>query len=410
MAANPPGLSFYPLYWTHHDQWKYWIPLGNGLNKEWDHWGHTHFWMMGFDYEGTSGDAFHGQQTFDFEVKDIWGPRSQDPNQTDLYRVIGTPKWFFHVQEVWRRVFIQPWDTGLPEVLGHNRLGIKFDASPPDKLMGPFREGRANHGQSSFSPVWIPNARSLPIEYFKSVQKSQVARDNYVAAMAKALVPPDQYNPATYDLQHGNYLQARKYDNFTGHPAGAPPFSDAFYIWPIIEYQKVVQLNWEPLPGSSPDVVDLRDAGADYGDGWATQLTIPFRDPTTQNYRSPFANEPGKILEFGKYNETILAGDRQLVPAAQRLKYSQVQYGDGNPQTSLGLPASKSEQPVADWHNPYQGHDGGRVVAQPIGGIIQARCRIILEHKMGSRHEVSVESTQYVPTTPFEGTDQNLPG
>ncbi|MCL2640717.1 MAG: hypothetical protein FWD53_07725, partial [Phycisphaerales bacterium] len=139
--ALPPGngLRFHPLFWVWHDAWKYYIPNLNGLPIVYDHWGHIHFFMPSLAFDPEGGDAFTGQQCYKFAIQDIWGPRSKDPNQSTPYRVIGMPKWYFHIEELWRRVYVQPWDLGPKDAPAYSRRGLKYDASPPDKRMGPFR-------------------------------------------------------------------------------------------------------------------------------------------------------------------------------------------------------------------------------------------------------------------------------
>src|ERR1035437_566285 len=133
MAITGTGIKFYPLFWKFDDQWQFFIPpsFPGGAPTIFDHFGHLHFFMLGYDPAKDSGDAFSGQQQYRFNIQDVWGPRSSDPNQNSLYRVVGKPKWYFQVTELWRRVFVQPWEVGT-------NAGIRYDAS--DKFMGPFRE------------------------------------------------------------------------------------------------------------------------------------------------------------------------------------------------------------------------------------------------------------------------------
>lgn len=434
MAIAGEGITFFPLYWMFHDQWKYYVPTGYGGIQIFNHWGHLHFWMMGFDVTkaraaSAAGDAFSGQQRFTFELNDVWGPKSPDPNQSQLYTVIGKPKWYFHVTELWRRVYVQPWDEKVEAAGVTAKRGIKYDASAMGeqgedaaggmnerKTMGPFREGRANHGLKNWVPYWMKGARSLPLEYFKTGNRSQAHRDNYVADRA---LLGDRYDDEMFNLQHGNFILAKR----AGGPhAGVSPFSDALYIWPVIEYQKVVQLDWEPLPGSSPDVSNLDAADDSYGDGWGQQVTVPFTDPVTKKYRSPFAVQPGVVLPFGKYNELQFAGGRKLVPADARLRHATPEPYDVPPRPDnvpeedwhefdpiLDPDPALAGQPLTEWHNPWGEAAGGMIVQQCLGGIVQAKAKIIIEHKLGGRHEVWTETTQYIPSTPFEGSDQAAP-
>jgi len=371
MAITGTGISFFPLFWVFNDQWKYYIPNLNGPPSTYNHWGHIHFFMPGYNMTGTGGDAFGGQQRYTFQIQDIWGPNSNDPNQTDLYRVIGTPKWYYHVTELWRRVFVQPWDNGQGR-------GVKWDASPTGlgagpfddvKTMGPFREGMTAHGLFSYAPYWMANCRSLPIDYYTSGAHVQSARQNHLADRARSLLSSD-YVDAKYNLQHGNYILAHSQG---GSPAGVPPFSDELYIWPVIEYQKVLQLDWEILPGSTPDVASIDDADDTYGDGWQTEITVPFVDPVTKVYRSPFALQPNVVLPFGQYNNLNL-GSRLLVPTASRLKHGTASYSDQRPfDARLDMPDSLNGTPVTTWHNPWGDDAEGRVVQQCLGGLVRVQ-------------------------------------
>jgi hypothetical protein len=394
------GLKFHPLYWSFHDQWIYFTNIF--MSHWYHHWGHLHFFLLGYDFSKANRDAFSGQQRFQFTATDLWGPRSLDPNQARQYTVIGTPKWYFKVTELWRRVFVQPWDTVTDT---GRRVGVKWDASPRDKVKGPFREGRLPDGQTFYAPYWLAGARSLPIEYFRDASNSQANRENYVADRAQALLG-DDYVDETYNLQHGASLEHTE----PPHPAAKPPFSDALYIHPIIEYQAVTQLDWETLPWRPADVADIKDATNTYGDGWKVEVTVPFKDPATGIYRSPFTTVPNTVLPFGQYNELVLPGSRKLVPLDKRLKHREASYAPENPEGPLDLPEEKSQQILTEWHNPWgEAGSGGRIVQQCLGGVVQARAKVILEHKMGGRRQVTVESTQYLPTTDFSGSDQDQP-
>jgi len=403
VAITNNGLVFYPLYWFFHDQWQYYTPPPTG--SEYMHWGHLHFWMLGYNPNtAQGGDAFSGSQQFSFHLSEDWGPTSSDPNQSSLYTIIGKPKWFFNVQELWRRVYVQPWDSIDNAGLGNR--GIKYDASAADMRMGPFREGLEYNASTAqrlfYAPYWMAGARSLPVEYYRDA--AHLTRDNYVLSEAQQLLTAagQPFDPNCFCIPGSNNVPK-------GSPGGFPPYSDALYIWPIIEYQKVQQLNWEPLPGRPADV-SADDADATYGDGYDAEVSSPFINPTTGKYQSPFAVTPGQVLDFGQYNELTLTNGTQLVPTANRLRYSTVQYTGIAPYTSvLQMPPSDSGQLVTSWHNPYRGIDGGSIVQQCLGGIIQARTATVVSHKLGGRMKFWSDTMTYVTTTPFEGSDQDTP-
>jgi hypothetical protein len=397
MAITGQGLRFAPLFWIFHDQWKYFDPGPNG-NAIHNHRGHLHFFMPSFSPTAPTQDAFSGQQNYKFDIKDIWGPRSGDPNQSFQYTVVGKPKWFFHITELWRRVFIQPWDAGPGDKPAWSRTGVKYDASPADKTMGPFREGVS--GLTTYAPVYIEGARSLPVDYFTSSALSQAARGNAVAQRAKAILG-SRYVDEKYNLQHSNLVA-------NDSPPGAPAFSDNLYIFPVLEYQKVIQLNWEPMPGSPPDVASLDDADETYGDGWSFEVPIPFINPLTGIYRSPFALQTGVVLPFGEYNDLTLPGDRKLIPDEHKLRYRSTPYSlQHAPDPALDLPPEKLGQLIEQWHNPWGDAAGGKIVQQCLGGVINARAKVIAQHKLGGRVSFDVTASQFLPTTDFAGTDQD---
>ena len=51
MAIANNGLAWHPLYWMHHDQWQYYHETGYDSIITYDHYGHMHFFMLGFVLE-----------------------------------------------------------------------------------------------------------------------------------------------------------------------------------------------------------------------------------------------------------------------------------------------------------------------------------------------------------------------
>lgn len=484
MQIQASGASFYPLFWVHHDCWQifYRVPNTQGppTITKYDHPGHMHFFLMGYNWDDSSQDAWGGKQTYNFSAVDLWGPRSQDPNQQFQYRVVGTPKWYFNIQELWRRVYIHPWDLKIDSANPWMRRGVKYDCCAPDKIFGPFREGRDYSSRRSFAPAFARYGRTIPPDYFLTSSLSQVNtvdryirggqantsedpsmwyadvtpsggpvlgpfsntadannaadvwlsnnthtapvtnRTNHLGDLAASMLTvgaagtnpaynPKTFNPQSYDLQHGNYLFAGG-DGTPPHPA-SKQFSDMLYAWPLVEYQTVTQLNWERLPGATAHDVDANN----FGDGWNVSVELPLRMPDSQLYRSPFCPPNTKtVMPIGNYYN-------DLVTPGNQFKYQQVSYDDpAHPpypgpgfyyDTPEKLNPSLSGQPLS-FRNPYQalGIDlGGRWVQMFMGGIVQARCEVTLEHKLGGRMTVWINSTQYSPTTPFAGRDQGTP-
>ena len=176
-------LEFEPLCWIYHDTWKWKqtkiIISPNGdvqdLSKTYTHPGHIHLFFDGKDVLKTANTkAYTGTQEYTFQVQDVWGPNSQDPNQIQSFRMIGSPIWYLYVEQYWRRMYVQSWDydTDLVNGIHDGKGGIKYDASKPQHTLGPFREG----AQMFFFNTKVN--RTLPIEYYLNEKKS--ARQLYV--------------------------------------------------------------------------------------------------------------------------------------------------------------------------------------------------------------------------------------
>ena len=75
MAINGSGLTFFPLWWIYHDDWKYYTRIEdaqhNGVTQEFLHYGHVHLWLMGYDWSAPGQDAFTGKQTNTFTLQDL---------------------------------------------------------------------------------------------------------------------------------------------------------------------------------------------------------------------------------------------------------------------------------------------------------------------------------------------------
>ncbi len=169
-------LSFAPLYWIYHDCWQFeeTVPAeypSAPKSMIYDHAGHVHFFMMDYSrLKNASQQAYSGVQQYSFSIEDVWGPNSQDPNQSRSYRLIGKPRWYFYIEEYWRRVYIQPWDVeDYSETYPNHRgrLGIRYDASKPQHSFGPFREG----GGLYFFDTEMN--RTLPVEYWLDAEKTE---------------------------------------------------------------------------------------------------------------------------------------------------------------------------------------------------------------------------------------------
>lgn len=432
-ALSPESsLQFYPLYWVHHGSWS-WVTASNIRLY---HWGHVHFFMLGYD-PGEEGlkHAWAGNQEFRFEIKDHWGPRSGDPNQMTPYRVVGTPKWYWHVRELWRRVYIQPWDEQVKRPDGQvvGRRGVRWDACPTACQLGPFREGGRH------CPVYIEGPRTLPLEYFHSEGRRQDERDWHLADLAEDEIAAWNAHP---ELGGRGGAFARTYTPSAWGRDDTRPrvesFPDGAYIHPTLEYQTVTRLDWERMPGweAAHDHDDEH-----FGDGWSNSISLPLVDPVVGQLQTPFAPAGQPCRPFGEYFGTTAAGD-PLVPLAHRPRHrKRVGRGVGTHQLAensydfaaepFGLPnfgdgtyawqdgdgqwvtgqiddprEDLSEQPM-QFHNPYADRTSpdGTWVAQFLGGLVQVRAVVTLEHRLGGRTEVTVTQNQLMPQEPFRGPD-----
>lgn len=550
------GIKFLPLYWIYHDNWinrtwyydSYWGVWNPSETSR--HMGHLHFFMPGYEIKNKAltGQAYTGKQLYTFALKSIWGPGSGDINQTNSVRYIGSPKWFFNINEYWRRVYIQPWDDksgnqNIQSIVG--KKGIKYDASHAKHTYGPFREGQG------FFFYWNKSARTLPIEYYLDEKKR--SRNNYLAGpepwylpininyyesnsdsisiyMKKEYVPKvtpffipngdnnDGYvdRPMSYRMNCESYNGEEYYSKYrdeditkeefdkwsniakeigatftldkngktvikycddgyhiynssNSKSSWATPFgafnvscSDARYIYPIIEYQRVNHLNWERTPGWA---VRDRDMG---GDGFEIELSLPYA--VDNEIQSPFSGKNKKVLPMGEYCHDFDRKFNNLVP-----RYSYYDKVDENNYqwvivrrnndgydniTEEFVKTVVSEKKPEDsdalgeyvatqepWPNGYVNDDKGRPVffkrydikteeyripnhwkdkvmsfnvpegmkedgvwvEQCFGGVVRAKAVITIEDNFGERKEVEIETTRFYLAEQFEGSDQNEP-
>lgn len=116
------SLQFSPLMWQYHDGWRWketktlltYDSNGNPIlidkSKNFYHRGHCHLFLPDYDIGNKASTyAYTGKQQYHFEIKDEWGPNSNDPNQNMSVRLLGKPIWYFYYQEYWRRMYIQPY-------------------------------------------------------------------------------------------------------------------------------------------------------------------------------------------------------------------------------------------------------------------------------------------------------------
>ncbi|MFA5746396.1 MAG: hypothetical protein WC932_06110 [archaeon] len=373
-----PNFEFLPLYLIAHDQWGYQIPHVSPWGTTYEnfpHYGHTHFFMPGFDYAKASRRAWTGEQLYKFKLADVWSPRTEDPNQTKNIVFEGLPEWYFLVREYWRRVYIQPWDSG-------GGKGIKYDASASFHTHGPWREARG-----SFF-YWNDCARTLPLEYFKNPERT--SRDNLVGLSA---------GEGLWDLP------GREYDAEASYPiptqfwapdsqanARVQAWSDFRYAGPTIEYQRVDQLNWERPP---------ERAGTEGGDGFEIELSLPLKSAAGE-ILSPFSSSSDNCSPFGVYCNGFADRHPGRIPV----------YPSANPSPETSskavydVPSGFLGQPVV-WRVPeaLEPSMDGVWVEQFLGGVVKAAALVRYVDNFGGRHEQWVKDSHFRVSDAFVGKD-----
>lgn len=124
MSEENKGLTFAPLGWIYNDAWRWretkklidYDDQGNKVlidsGKTLYNRGHCHLFLPGVNFsKNGSQQMYWGNQTYQFNVVDEWGPNSNDPVGNQSEKLIGKPIWYFHIEEYWRRMYIQPWDA-----------------------------------------------------------------------------------------------------------------------------------------------------------------------------------------------------------------------------------------------------------------------------------------------------------
>ena len=415
------GLTFYPLYWMFHDTWLWQYHKTGAYGKPdtnyyWYHQGHCHFWMMGFDATTQDQKAYKGNQIFNVRLNDTWSPNASDPNFQNNFRVVGRPIWYFRIVEHWRRVYIQQWDyrdTNDPVEAGFvGKRGIKYDACLDHHKNGPFREGKDVFAMFHDMP------RTLPIEYWRDENK--YVRDHYLRKETdpnpynpKIFVNPERYgffdfgvtpDTITNDYQPANRdywmiprgsIAGYNYPDGGGDPrediARRTAYPDYYYIYPTLEYQRVVQLDWQRLPGwQDRDVEDWHTGGENFGDFYSNAIMLPFSKEGT--VQSPFSDSSGKVYPPGTYCNNVVKPEDML------------RYATGS--NEFVHPYKAGE--LMTFHD--AGHPiDGKWVEQFLGGTVQANCQVVIEDKWGGRSLQSVLSTEFFIKDAFEGVDQREP-
>lgn len=426
------NLTWKPLYWIYHDQWHFRTytpaPYIGWVTHTYKHRGHVHFFFPGFDPRSPNARAYGGSQNYVFKLEDEWSPRTDDPNQSKNIKIVGKPKWYFYVEEFWRRIYVQLWDYPNNEnddkVLG--KRGIKWDASQDMHTYGPFRETKDNYF------YWTHMARTLPVEYFRDVDltiRDHVLRQEPGSPWNGAWsYDPDGFEYVADDGAGGTTPWVIPRTIYAGRPdnratGGDGPaednrarsfgFADSKYIYPTIEYQRVLHLDYERLPYSNE-----RDLDEDnFGDGFEITISIPFKDSKSGAIQSPFSNDDGVVSPPGSYHHNFEYKHPEQV--LKHAPYSvvkpesvyEVVATDGNPRVEWDHTEWDVPNPsgVMEFSVPANMEEDGYWVEQCLGAIVRARALVTIEDNFGGRSEVWVTGSQYNVQDGFSGVDQNEP-
>ena len=265
------ALEFAPLYWVYHDGWNYTQTKtlldvdkeGNLIridkSKTFYQMGHCHLFLMDVNPEGkgSSGQAYWGEQTYQFHLKDEWGPNSDVPGQAQTIKLIGKPMWYFYIEEYWRRFYAQPWETNDPKFkngIHDGKVGIKYDASKPEHSLGPFREG----GEFYFFDTVVN--RTMPVEYWR--EETKQTRDFFLK-------------------------QKRKGEETSGGQTWSFPIKDRFFRW----------------------VEDVHFAAMAVGQYFSVTHRKPSLIDTPYNYGYDYQGMNAKRIKTDKYVKYICDGD-----------------------------------------------------------------------------------------------------
>lgn len=494
------GLKFYPLYWVYHDFWDYTQSSytinsrGETLTKTstYNHFGHMHFFMPGFYTQQMNiQQAYFGNQTFNFSLEQLWGPTSKDVNQQFNFKVIGKPKWYFYIQQYWRRVYIQNWQykdnkTGSG-FLG--KKGIKYDASLPCHTRGIFRQTKDNYF------FYSDLCRTLPIQYWRDNKKT--VRDHYLRLnnasqeydyfyrwygrdswkksyndivkstwdfqndypqlIDKTILPKydyangyvdytdfythyDQFTiprkavcdgdpnyPAQLISKQDKMIEAtQKYRTFCDqYGARISTYPDRYYIHPIIQYQKVIQKNWQRLDGWQQRDVQSQQSGFSFGDGYNITVTIPYQATVDGKSMtmSPFSDDNGKVYGAGIYQHNVVKQQDKLKINVQYNEDNQLLFNNYQFELLYNKPRSTWCRPTIQqlydydlqkkdlnctfsYPVAYKPYLDGMWVEQCLGAIVKAKVKVITEDNYGARRQNWVQTTTSNSTEPFVGKQQ----
>ena len=216
------SLEFAPMGFIYHDGWR-WVESktllsyddqGNAVHtsrsKTCYQKGHCHLFFPGVDPRKCSGQMYWGSQEYTFNIVDEWGPNSNDPIQNRSVRLLGKPIWFFHIDEYWRRIFIQPWDAvDSANKLPHNQT-LQYDKKNIEGYWSELIEEHESSGSNYYYDN--PSDDKLYLNYSETGLKFPYYLESlrYKAAL-RIYMLEDETSADFYAWQHEQYSENTSY-------------------------------------------------------------------------------------------------------------------------------------------------------------------------------------------------------
>lgn len=171
----------------------------------------------------------------------------------------------------------------------------EIEQIPEYDLIDPYRNGKIN-------PIdnWKKyfNKRQLYTIPRKTIVNGDYSITSPKSTPNKPFVHPREM---AYSIEDG----ARRY------------YPDDKYISPIIEYQKIIRLNWERLPGYESEETFLSDSknwrtdkNCNWGDGFDVSISIPYS--INEEIQSPFSDSSKITKPIGEYCHDCIKPENQM--------------------------------------------------------------------------------------------------
>ena len=205
-----------------------------------------------------------------------------------------------------------------------------FDISPldeTDQLYDTYLHPVYNYGQQiissdnkSYVKTYIDPYRSNeehpidPVENWKKYFQKRQDNQRQVYTIPDTNVVNGDKEINNNDTNNFPVMHHRE-NSYNEEDGARRLYSDENFISPIIEYQKIIRLNWERLPGNEQEQSYLQehyedDTEGNWGDGFEVKVSIPF---TIDNeIQSPFSDNSKITQPIGKYFHNCIKPENQM--------------------------------------------------------------------------------------------------